>query len=335
MESLGVPADRAALVADSLVFANLRGVDSHGVCRLLIYAQRIAKGVVDPKAGVRVVHETAGTLLIDGQNGLGQFAGVATMDLAIAKAKQSGVAFAGVRNSNHFGTGAYFVMRALPHGMIGLALSNAPSTMAPWGGITPYIGTNPLAAAIPAGEEKPVIMDMATSVVARGKIIEAAKQGKPIPLGWAQDAEGRPTTDAAAALVGAVLPFGGPKGYAISVLIDIFSGVLTGAAWGPHIRTLYDHWDEPQNVGHFFAAINVASFMEPRAFHARMDQMIREIKAGRRAAGVDEILLPGEPEFRIEEARRRDGIPLPGATVDELTQVGEMAGVPFARWIEA
>jgi LDH2 family malate/lactate/ureidoglycolate dehydrogenase len=224
----------------------------------------------------------------------------------------------GVRNSSHFGFGALFVEQAVAAGMIGLALTNAPSNMPPWGGRKPYFGTNPLAVGVPAGEERPLILDMSTSVVARGKIVMAQKAGESIPPGWAIDAEGNPTTDAAAALAGAVLPFGGYKGGGLALLVDVLCGVLTGAAFGLHIVNLYDEGDQVQNLGHFFAALAVETFMPAHEFRGRVDQFVAEVRSQPRMPAVDRIFLPGEMEYEQATRSAIDGILLSAAGLAEL-----------------
>ncbi|GAX89822.1 Ldh family oxidoreductase [Effusibacillus lacus] len=327
LQTVGLPVQDSDIVAESLVSANLRGVDSHGVTRLPIYVKRLKLGVANPDPQVKVVEESDATLLIDGDDGMGQVVGTRAIRLGIEKARKSGAVFIGVKRSTHFGTGAFFVQQGVNADLVTYAMSNAPATMAPWGGIQPYIGTNPYAFGVPVGKHKPIILDMATSVVARGKIIMAAQKGEEIPLGWAIDKEGRPTTDAAAALEGSVLPFGGPKGYAISLMIDIMSGVLTGAGFGPHINNIYGDFDKPQNVGHFFQLVDINRFMPADLFKQRIDQMIDEIKSALRAAGTDEIFLPGEIEFRVERQRLEQGIPLSREVYVDIKKVGEECGV--------
>ena len=240
LERLDVPPDDARDTATCLLKAELRGVDSHGLVRLPVYARRIQKGVVNARPDIRIASRTGATALLDGGNGLGPVVGSRAMDEALALAATYGTGFVGVRHSNHFGPAAYYVEKAIAAGCVGLAISNAPPNMAPFGGKTRFLGTNPLAIGIPAGRESPLIFDASTSVVARGKIIVAAQTGKAIPEGWAVDPEGHPTTDANLALAGAVLPFGGPKGSALSFIIDIACGVLTGAAFASHLNTLED-----------------------------------------------------------------------------------------------
>jgi len=324
---LGLSSEDGQVVADSLVGANLRGVDSHGVTRMSIYVQRLAAGVINPTPKVRIIEESDATLLIDGDNGMGQVVGFRSMQLGIEKAKRNGAVHVGVHSSNHFGTGAFFLQQGVERDLITYAMSNAPSTMAPWGGIQPYLGTNPYAFGIPAGKHDPILLDMATSVVARGKIITASKEGKDIPPGWAIDKEGKPTTDANAALEGTVLPFAGPKGYAISLMIDIMSGVLTGAGFGTHVNNIYGDFDKPQNVGHFFNLVDISRFMPAELFKQRVDQMIEEIKRSPRAVDVEEILLPGEIENRTAKKRARDGIPLSDEVYTDLKHTGLAYGV--------
>jgi LDH2 family malate/lactate/ureidoglycolate dehydrogenase len=328
--SCGMAQEDAAIVADSLVQANLRGVESHGVARVGIYVKRLKMGLVNPRPNVEVVRESAGTLLVDGDNGMGQVVGVRAIDLGLDKARESGGVSVGVRRSNHYGAGAYYALRAVAQDMVAFAYSNAPPTMAPWGGVDPYIGTNPYTYGVPAGEQRPIILDMATSIVARGKIILAAGRGDPIPDGWAIDKQGNPTTDAEEALEGSVLPFGGPKGYALSLMIDIMAGALTGAGFGPRVNSLYDNFDESQNVGTFFQLIDIGHFAEPETFKARIDRMIEEIKSSSKAAGTQEIFLPGEIEFEKEQQRLASGVPIEAATVAELREVGRACGVDMA-----
>lgn len=327
LKKVNLPEGDTKTIADSLVSANLRGVDSHGVTRLPIYVKRLISGAVNPNPNIKVEKESNGTLLIDGDNGMGQVVATEAIKLGVEKARENGAVYIGVKNSTHFGTGAYFIQQAVKEGMIAYAMSNAPSTMAPWGGIEPYLGTNPYAFGVPAGENKPIIFDMATSVVARGKIISAEKSGDAIPEGWAIDKKGRPTTDAKSALEGSVLPFAGPKGYAISLMIDIMSGVLTGAGFGTHVNNIYGDFDKHQNVGHFFQLINIEQFMPASQFKARVDQMISEIKNARRAEDVPEIYLPGEIEFNTEEDRYKNGIVLGKEVFELLAELGKELGI--------
>lgn len=278
---------------------------------------------MDPTAEIRIVNETGAMALIDGGNNFGSVIGTKALQEAMKRAKDFGVGIAAVKGSNHFGTGAYYALKAIAQNQILLVMSNASQTMPPTGGVRPFIGTNPLAVGAPAGEQLPFILDMATSVVARGKIIVASQKGESIPLGWAIDNNGNPTTDADAALAGSVLPVGGPKGYAISMFIDILSGVLTGAGFGKYVNNMYENWEQPQNVGHFFIALDIDKFIPIDIFKSRMDDYIRSLKDEPKAPGVKEILIPGELEFRQTDRTKAEGITLPFKVVEELAEIGK------------
>jgi LDH2 family malate/lactate/ureidoglycolate dehydrogenase len=314
---LDVPTEDAREVAACLTKAELRGVDSHGMVRLPVYSRRVQAGVVKPRPAIRVVPSSNAAALVDGDNGLGPVV-----------AREQGIGFVGVRNSNHFGPAAYYVEKAIDRGCIGLAISNAPPNMAPFGGRERFLGTNPIAIGIPTREEPPLIFDASTSVVARGKIILAAQAGESIPEGWAIDPDGHPTTNAQQALAGAVLPFGGAKGSAISFIIDILCGVLTGAAFAIHLNTL-ENLTTVQNVGHVFAAVCTDLFVPDEEFRTRMDSIVRMLKASPAAPGSDRVLVPGEIELAHESANRERGISLNDSVVLQLTSLGDELGVPF------
>ncbi len=323
----GVPRVHAETVAQSLIHADLRGIESHGLARMPIYVQRIERGLIEPKKEPMVVSEQGAAMLLDGQNQLGAVVGKKALTLVMEEARKNGTALVGVRASNHFGACSYYAEQAIAEGMILLVLSNAPQTMAPLGGIRPFFGSNPLAVGIPAGEEPPFLLDMATSVAARGKIALAAKKGESIPVGWALDAEGQPTTNPDKALEGTILPFGGAKGYGIAMFIDILCGVLTGAGFGDSVYSLYDNWEHPQNVGHFFLAIDIGRYQPVETFRHRMDAYLRQIKAVPKAQGVDHIFIPGEIEYRTMQERKSTGIPLPTPIIRDLTEMGSTYGV--------
>jgi LDH2 family malate/lactate/ureidoglycolate dehydrogenase len=327
----GVSKENAEIVAESLIQADLRGVDSHGVVRSAIYVERIEKNMINPFAAPVIEKEDFGTVLLNGNNNLGAVVGTKAVEIALEKAKERGAAIVGVKGSNHFGTGAFYLLKAIEKDMILMVMSNASQTMPPTGGKRPFIGTNPLAVGVPAGKEAPFILDMATSVVARGKIIVASQKGMNIPVGWAVDKDGNPTTNAEEALEGAVLPVGGPKGYAISMFIDILAGVLTGAGFGKYVNNMYENWDEPQNVGHIFIAIDINRFIPIEVFKERMDRYISEIKAEPKADGVEEILIPGEIEFRRVLERMENGIELPEKVANELDQIGKRYAVDLSK----
>ncbi len=330
---VGVSRDDAALLTDSMIEANLRGVDTHGITRMLcVYVERLQKGVMSAKSNLAVVREKASTALIDCHNSIGQVGADRAMRMAIEKARQTGVAFSAVGHSNHYGMAAYWAMMALPHGMIGFSSTNAPAAMAPTGGCTAMFGTNPFAVAIPAGRELPVVLDLATTVVARGRINLYAKQDKPLDPGWAFDERGVPTTDPHAALKGLLAPIGGYKGYGIALAIDFLCGILTGSNYGAHFPGfLADNMIEPTDVGSFFGAVNVGSFMDLPEFTAAIDKAIREIKASTRAEGAKRIYIPGEIEFEMKAERLAKGIPIPDPVIKDFIALGSELGVPFPQ----
>ncbi|MFI5357687.1 MAG: Ldh family oxidoreductase [Opitutales bacterium] len=326
LERLDVPAEDAREVSACLVLAELRGVDSHGIVRLPVYARRLLAKVVKPRPEIRVESRFAAVALVDGDNGLGPVVGTRAMEEAIRLAETCGIGYVGVRGSNHFGAAAFYVEKAIAKGYIGCAISNAPPNMAAFGGRVRFLGTNPMAVGIPAGTGRPLLFDASSSVVARGKIIMAAHRNLPIPEGWAIDPGGRPTTDAPAALAGAVLPFGGPKGSAISFIIDILSGVLTGASFALHLNTL-ENLNAVQNLGQVFTAIRTDLFLPAPEFARRMDEILTMLKTSPPAVGVERVLAPGEVEFATEERMRAEGIPVPEEVIDQLFELGGKVGV--------
>jgi LDH2 family malate/lactate/ureidoglycolate dehydrogenase len=332
-QKVGVDAKDAALLTDSMIEANLRGVDSHGITRMLcVYVERIRKGVMNAKTRLDLVREKASTALIDCHNGIGQVAAARAMQMAIDKAGQTGVAFTAVRHSNHYGAAAHWAMMALPKGMIGFSSTNAPAAMAPTGGCTAIFGTNPFAVAVPAGQELPMVLDMATTVVARGRINLYAKQNKPLEPGWAFDEHGRPTTDPVVAMKGLLAPIGGYKGYGIALAVDLLCGVLTGSNYGAHFPGfLADNMIDPTDVGSVFAAVNIESFMDLEEFKAAMDKALREIKTSPRADGVKRIFIPGEIEFETKAERLAHGIPIPEQVVKDFVALGRELAIPFPQ----
>ena len=325
LERLEVPPQDAKQVAECLLLAELRGVDSHGLVRLPVYISRIWAKVVKAQPHITVESRYAAVALVDGDNRLGPVVGCRAVRAAYDLAEQSGAAFAGLRHSNHFAAAAYYVAQAIERRYIGCAVSSASPNMAAFGGRGRFLGTNPMAVGIRAAEERPLIFDACSSVVARVKIIMAAHRHLPIPEGWAIDPLGRPTTDAEAALAGAVLPFGGPKGSAISFIIDILSGVLTGASFALHLNTLED-LKAVQNLGQIFAAFRTDLFLPAAEFRRRLDEVLRMLKASPPAPGIAEVLAPGDVEFENEAVNRRLGIALPVEVVAQLSNLGGEVG---------
>ena len=326
----GVPEEDAAIVTDNLIEANLRGVDTHGITRLLaIYVKRLKIGITNPRPKIEVVSDAPSAIVVDGDNGLGSVVATYAMREAIKRAGETGSCWAGVRNSNHFGATAYFTTMAADAGMVGLGMTNGPAAMAPWGGAKAYMSTNPFSIAVPSSEGS-VIMDMATSVVARGHILLASTRGdKTIPPGWALDKEGRPTTDTQEALEGTVMPMAGYKGAVISMMIDILSGALTGASFGTHIGPLYGKLDTKQDIGHLFGVLDIDKMIPLPSFKDRLAQMIREVKATPLAAGATAIYAPGEIEQTKKERRLVEGIPIPDGVRREFEETAAELGISF------
>lgn len=329
--STGMSEADARLIAQDLVKANLRGVDSHGVSRIPMYLERLRRGLVNPRPDISVNRVAGAVAQVDGDNGMGFVPSHIAMDEACDIAAEMGIGLAGVHRSTHFGMGACYALRAIERGFISMIFTNSSPAIAMWGGRTAFLGASPMAAGIPGGTHPPFVMDMAMTVIARGKIRLAAMKGDPIPEGLALDVDGNPTTDAAKAFEGVCLPFGGVKGSVLATLMDLMSGVLTGASFGGEVKSLYFDHSEPQNVGHLFFAIRPDLFLSLTDFAARMDAFHTRIKALPRAAGVDEIMLPGEPEQRREDQRRRTGIPVTANVVADLIAESKVAGVAFPQ----
>jgi LDH2 family malate/lactate/ureidoglycolate dehydrogenase len=322
----GVPEEDARLVADSLVQADKWGHQSHGVLRLPWYVERLRKGamkaVTDPVALV----DTGAMLLLDGRDGIGQVLTERARVEAVHRAREHGIGAVGVRNSNHFGTAMYFTRRAAADGCVSMLTTNASPAMAPWGGKEKLIGTNPWSIAAPWGG-KVVAVDIANTAVARGKIYLARQRGEEIPDSWALDQNGGRTTDAAEAVHGVILPMAGHKGYAISFMMDVLSGVLTGSSSGRGVHGPYEA-DKPSGAGHLFLAIDVKTLGSPEEFADRLEALIEDVKATPLAEGFEEIYYPGELEDRAEQATlAAGGIILPEQTWADLSKLAEESGI--------
>ena len=326
---MGVPQLDAAHFAEVLVDADLHGVSTHGVSRLNIYLKRIDAGLIDPKAMLKLDRQTGAILALDAGNGLGQIQARKSLDMLMPLAKQNGVAAATIRNSQHFGALSWYCNYAASRKMVLLAMTNCEPAMSPQGGYEAFFGTNPIAASFPTDRGFPVKIDLATSTVARGNIIAAQKKGAPIPDGWALDREGTPTTDASEALLGTVLTMAGHKGYALALMVEMFSGVLSGAAIGPDVGSMYKNMDRKQDVGHFFCLFDVSAFLEYDEYLRRLDATIDRIKASKKRPGVEEILVPGERSARQARINGAEGIPLSNETVAELEQWCSRLNVAF------
>ena len=333
----GVEPSDAETAADVLIASDLRGIDSHGIARLSAYADMLQNGRANPRPDVRIVHETPGTATVDGDGGLGLIVGPRSNAIAMAKAENVGSGWVSVRNSSHFGIAGYYPLQALNHDMIGWAMTNASSWVAPIWGAERQLGTNPIAIAFPGLDEPPIVIDMATSVVAYGKIEIARRNGESIPSDWAVNSDGQPTTDpeevpASGALMplGSVRERGGHKGYCLASMVDILSGVLSGANWGPFVPPFWPRAGDQQQVGkgigHFLGAMRIDGFGPAVEFKQRVDHWIRVLRETKPAAGTDGPIIPGDPERLAEQDRLANGIPLSPVVMDMLRELAKETG---------
>ncbi|MGH2819423.1 MAG: Ldh family oxidoreductase, partial [Actinomycetota bacterium] len=302
LEAAGLSSEHASVVGGSLVEANLRGVDSHGVMRLPIYVQRMEMGLVNVRPELRVERTADATATLDADDGPGQVATLEAMRVAVDLARRAGAGVVSIRNSTHFGAAAFFAMEACRADMIGIALTHAGADVVPYGGRLARLGTNPIGIALPTEEWPPLVLDMATSIVALGKVFVAAAEGRDIPPDWAVDEHGNPCTDPNR--VRAVRPMAGPKGSGLALVIDALCALLAGAAFGVHIRRMYEDFSEPQRISHLVLALDPARFVPVGEFKKRMVELAREVKDTPPEDGFDEVRTPGEVEARTESIRR-------------------------------
>jgi LDH2 family malate/lactate/ureidoglycolate dehydrogenase len=322
-ERAGMSHEDAALLADSLVQADLWGHQSHGVLRTGWYLARLKSGAMKAATEPEHVVDAGAIAVIDGHDGVGQVLAKFATEDAIRRAKVHGVSAVAVRNSNHFGTCMYWTRMAAMQGCVMMLTTNGGPAIAPWGGKKKIIGTNPWSVAAPAGRHPPFLMDMANTGVARGKIYLARNRHEKIPLGWALTADGEPTTDPQAAIDGIILPMAGHKGYAIAAMVDLLSGVLSGSAFLSAVNGPYKA-DLKSGAGHFFVAIDISKLQSLDEYGARMERWIEEIKGTPLAKGVEEIFYPGEMEARSDARLRQAGIELPAETVADLGRLGNL-----------
>lgn len=322
----GVPEPDARLIADTLVQADLWGHQSHGVLRLGWYLDRLRNKVMNPVTQAEFVIDGGAMAVIDGHDGVGHVLAKLAAEEAIKRAKKHGIGAVGVRMSNHFGTCMYYTLMGARQGCVMMLTSNGGPAMAPWGGRKKIVGTNPWSIAAPAGSHAPFVVDMANTGVARGKIYLARNKRQKIPLGWAIDADGAPTTDPQAAIDGIILPMAEHKGYAIAAMVDMMSGVLTGSGFLSAVHSPYKT-AEKSNCGHFMLAINVEAMQPLAAFNARMEQFIAEIKSVPLAQGFDEVFYPGEMEARNNTRNRSHGIQYPDDTIADLRRIAAETGL--------
>jgi LDH2 family malate/lactate/ureidoglycolate dehydrogenase len=328
LRAVHVPEHKARLVATSLVAANLRGVDSHGVQMLPYYIEQLEAGDMSKTADGRVISEIGSSLVYDGENGIGQSIAETCCAHGIRIARQHGMSMVVARESNHFGAAAYWAQRYASEGLIGIVMCNASRMVPPWQGKQPRVGTNPICMAVPGGRW---LLDMATTTVAVGKIYKASINGQDtIPEGWAMDAEGVPTTSVSAALAGLISPLGGYKGSGLAMMTEILCAVLSGGAMGNELGRIRDR-GRPVRVSQMFLGIDVARFMPLDEFIARMQKLAESIKSTPPAKGYQEVLVAGEPEWRMEEERRANGIPVEEGTWKLLVDTAARLGVANAN----
>lgn len=341
LRHFGISAADAEQAADVLSRSDLRGIDSHGVARLHTYFDLLELGRINPKPNIRIVREKASVATVDGDNGLGLVVGPKANEMAMEKAETYGSGWVSVCNTNHFGIAGYYPLMALERDLIGWAMTNSTKLVAPLWGAERMLGTNPLAIAFPGDKEPPIVIDMATSAVAYGKIEMALRKGEDIPRGWVIDGDGCDTTDPRDMIDGgAQLPLGseremgGHKGYCLASMVDILCGALSGANWGPFAPPFALRQEIParsvgKGIGHFFGAMQIDGFIDKDEFKKQIDDWIRVFRQARPAPGTNGPLIPGDPERAAEAIRSREGIPLIKAVVDDLLDISRKTGIPF------
>jgi LDH2 family malate/lactate/ureidoglycolate dehydrogenase len=324
----GLPGADSEVLAGLMVEADLRGSDTHGVIRLPLYVRRIRAGGVNATPDIRVISDRPSAALIDGDNGMGHLVMRRAAHLAIDKAKTTGIGWVGARMSNHAGPAALYVTMPLQHDMIGLYFAVGSSNhLPPWGGSESLLGTNPMAVAVPAGNEPPIVLDMSPTVAAYGKVRLKAQRGEPMPVGWMIDGEGKPLTDPKRADEGHLLPIGDYKGSGLSLIIGILGGLLNRAALGREVIDFVKETGKPTNTGQVIAAIAIETFMPVGDFKRAVDQVIHDIRGSHRLPGVERIWLPGEQSHAKLLDRRAHGVPMPKALRDSLDAVARDLGV--------
>lgn len=341
-EKIGCSKTESSAAATTLLSADLRGVDSHGIARLSGYVRLWEVNRIDVCAKPHLIHETPSTAVVDGKGGLGLIVAPFAMQVAIDKAKNAGTGWVSVQNSSHFGIAGIHAMMALPHDMIGIAMTNASPTVAPTFSKQKLLGTNPIAVAIPAGEQPPYVADFATTTAANGKLEILQRKKTDAPLGWVQNKDGEPTTDANALKEGgALLPLGGDrehgshKGYMLGGIVDIFSALLSGANYGPFVPPFPAYLPMPafmpgNGIGHFFGAMRIDAFRSTEQFKKEMDNWISHFRKAIPIDPASPVLIPGDPERVSEKERMEKGIPLPEAVFKDLLSLAEKFSVPFS-----
>lgn len=326
----GMPRADARAVSDNLVFANLRGIDTHGVNRLAVYLEFIKGKMANVDCDIRIRKDNGATVLVDADNAMGQVGAKFGMDLAVSRCRDHGVSWVSVANSGHIGALAHWAMMALEHGMIGICFTSTSTIMAAHGSREKTLGNTPLAVAVPCGGEMPVVLDMALSVAARGHLSVAFRENRPIPPGWAMDAQGVPTCDPGKGLEGSVLPIGGYKGSDLALMIEVLTAVLSGSPCGSAKGSLVPpDRTRPLGLSHVFACVRIDNFIPVPLFESRMTTLVSQVKHSRRAKNATEVLVPNEKEFRTEAQRKKEGIPLSDTLLKELLGLARTYGVPL------
>lgn len=328
LKGLNATDEEAALVTECLVRAEMRGIDTHGVYFLKLLSDRIDAHMIHIPTPLKVIREDNTTAILDGGNGLGQVAAHRAMRMSIQKARDFGMGITLVRNTNHIGILAFYTLIAAEEGMVGIVMSNSAPSMSPWGGAEPFLGTNPISIAIPGDSGSPVVLDMSSSVVARGKIRRAERMKERIPLGWALDETGTPTTNPAAALKGTLLPIGGPKGYGLALMIDVLAGLLSGSQYGPEVKTFHQPLG-PTGIGVFTMAIDIERFMPLNQFRDLMSSYVKSIQKTKKARDVSRIYLPGEIELEKEKKSITEGVELDLTVIKSLNKLLEKTKSPL------
>ena len=320
--AFGVPSDQAAVAATLMIESDLAGQDGHGIFRLPQYVERLKVGGINVKPDIKVDDTGASTALVHGDNAFGHLVVKTAADLAIDKAKRTGVGWVGTRHSNHAGAASVYASMPLKHDMIGIYIPVGNANLVPpWGGTEKLLSTNPISIAIPAGDGAPVILDMATTVTAFGKIKVAAQEGSEMPVGWMIDREGNPLTDPNRAGEGFLLPIGGYKGYGLSLILGLLAGTLNGAAFGKDVVDTNNDSKTPTNTGQAMIAVSVASFGDPAGFREQVEAVRRDFKASPRMPGVAEIFLPGEQSWAKRKDRTANGVPVPASLAAKLREI--------------
>jgi LDH2 family malate/lactate/ureidoglycolate dehydrogenase len=334
LERLGLPANDAMTVAQLMTEAEVQGSDGHGVIRLVPYSRRIRSGGMNLRPNIRIAKEKAGMALLDGDNGMGQLVMKKAAEIAIAKARQCGVAWVGAYHSNHAGPASLYARMAMQADMIGMyfAVGNANHLPA-WGGLDMLLSTNPIAVAVPTGEEPPVVLDMATTVAAYGKVKAKAQRGEQMPVGWMIDRQGQPLTDPKRAEEGFLLPIGGYKGYGLSMIVGLLAGTLNGAAMGTEVIDFNADFKTTTNTGQAILAIDPDAFGDLQGFKARVDKLVRELRASERMPGVDRIWMPGEQSHEKKLVNEREGLALPAVLRTQLDTFAQEIGIPLLQAI--